>query len=86
VPRWRGGTFIWSPDQHRQRADQLEHQVATRGDPGVTIVPLLEFARHHRNLATLIEGRQRTGVVAFGRAQAYVASPPLSPYGRFRSD
>jgi hypothetical protein len=71
--KFQGGTFLMTSEQHRRRAEQLR-----ASNP--------ELAKHHENLAKLIESQQRTGVVIFGRARPYVASPPLSPYGRFRSD
>jgi hypothetical protein len=83
MPRWQGGHFIWTPEQHRRRARQLEE--ASR-KPEFNRSKCLEFATNHRNCAKLIEGRQRTGVVTFSGWPPFVPSPPLSPHGGFRSD
>jgi hypothetical protein len=79
-PRWRGGHFIWRPDQHRRQAALLEHDVATRGDRQLSAGLLLsQLAVQHRNLAKMIEARQATGVVTFSGWPPYIESPPLCP-------
>jgi hypothetical protein len=62
MPRWTSGHFLRTPSWHRRRADELEPSHP-------------ELAQDHRNVAKLIEGRARTGVVTF----EYIDSPPLSP-------
>jgi hypothetical protein len=65
-----------TPHWHRRRAEQLEQDVATRGDRILSSGLLLsELATAHRHCAQIIEHRQRTGPVFF----LHVDSPPIAP-------
>jgi hypothetical protein len=67
MPRWTGGAFLMTPTQHRRQAALLRKA----GN--------LEHAKNHDNLAKLIEGRARTGVVTCGGIVYVAESPPLAP-------
>jgi hypothetical protein len=70
--------FIWTPEQHLARAEQLERAAE---DPKFNRSKCLEVARNHRNCAKMIAARQRAGVVVtFSGWPPFIASPPLSPH------
>jgi hypothetical protein len=63
------------PEWHRRRAEQLAEFVAAHGDqPNRLGILVSGLALARQQVAQIIEGRQRTGVVTF-----HVEIPRLSP-------